>query len=743
MREFLVAAGGNELLIGIFLFAWLAGVSCGSLCASWFADKISKPLQLAAILLFAQAVFMPSSIIIIRCMRRIFSVPTGELIPPGLFFSGALLTIFPFSFLTGLNFSLLSRALAQPMEIGSISIGRIYSSEAFGSIVGGLLFTFVLVNAFAPMPIALLVASILLWAALLFKSIQKHDSFKILNIFLSAGILFFLIAVSPFGNALDRRISQWRLNSIAPGYRIIDETETPYQHLSLVSAGGQGSTMCLLANGAFISSFPEPYGTAEDVHFIATMCRQMPRRILILGGGNPQILEELLKYPVDHIDYVEADHKALPFLEKRLPAGIKSALNDKRVRVHSTDARTFVRQLSAAADPYDLIWTNLPEPSTAEINRFYTVDFHVECHELLGAGGVFVTSCSSAVNYFGEAVSPYVQSLFKSLQAVYQDVQATPGTRMMFFASPDKGALTFDAATLARRYENRRIASDWFSPNIFQSLLELNHIESTRAALEKNLDNIPLNTDLNPISYLYNLRLWAKKMGSRGEHLFASIAALKFRHIIAIYLFLFGGCLLYVAAKRRQKLKPEKFAVFCAIGSTGACGIAAEILLLYLFQSIYGSVYQKIGLFFACFMTGLTCGSLLAVRLQNLPIFQFDSKTHGLLWADGFYWAFLFASSFLLPRWLPPEYFFYLMTLLVGFLTGFEFPLAAWIYQEGKDGVGKVAGRINMADSLGAAIGAFATGVILMPALGIPLTFILLTFIKLSSFTLLKAATPK
>jgi predicted membrane-bound spermidine synthase len=48
-----------------------------------------------------------------------------------------------------------------------------------------------------------------------------------------------------------------------------------------------------------------------------------------------------------------------------------------------------------------------------------------------------------------------------------------------------------------------------------------------------------------------------------------------------------------------------------------------------------------------------------------------------------------------------------------------------------------------MADSLGAAIGAFATGVILMPALGIPLTFILLTFIKLSSFTLLKAATPK
>lgn len=738
MREFFVVAGGNELLIGIFLFVWLAGLACGSLCASWFSDRISKPLQLAVIFLFAQSLLMPSNIIVIRCLRQIFAIPPGELIPPGTFFGGALLTIFPFSFLTGLNFSLLSRALTQPMESGSLSIGRIYSYEALGCIVGGLLFTFVLVNTLPSIPIACLAVIILISALQFFKFANEPLSYWYYRLAIISSVLFLVAGLSPVGATLDRIVSQWRLNSIAPGYRIIDETETPYQHLSLVSAGDQGATMSLLANGSFVASFPEPYGAAEDVHFIVTMCPQIPQRILILGGGNPQILVELLKYPLVHVDYVEADQKALPFLEKHLSNENKSALQDERVRIHSSDARTFVRHQPSSSEPYDLIWSNLPEPSSAEINRFYTVDFNEECLEMLGAHGVFVTSCSSAVNYFGKAVSPYVQSLFKSLQAVYQDVLATPGTRMIFLASSEKGVLTFDAATLARRYESRRIASEWFSPNNFYSLLEPNHIETTRAALLNNLDDVPLNTDLRPISYLFNLRLWARKMGSRGDGLFSLINALKFRHILFTFLLLFCGCLFYVFIRRSQKERRKGFTILCLIGSTGACGMAAEVLLLYLFQSIYGSVYQKIGLFFACFMAGLTCGSLLTVRLKNLRLFQSESMVRPLLWAEGAYWAFFMASGLILPRWLPPESFFYLITLLAGFITGFEFPLAAGMYQEGGHGVGRVAGRINMADSLGAALGALATGVVLMPALGIHLTLIFLTFVKLSSFTLLR-----
>ncbi|MCX6999051.1 MAG: fused MFS/spermidine synthase [Candidatus Sumerlaeota bacterium] len=732
MREFFVVVGGNELLLGIFFFTWFLGIVAGAQTAARVAERLANPMHGAAIFLFIQALIAPSAMILIRTLRYIFNIPPGEYIPLVTFFLGTLLTLFPFSYLTGLNFPLLCEGLARLKREDAPSIGKIYTAESLGSIIGGLVFTFILVHILKPLPMAMLTSSILLIP--LFRAATDKTHIKI-PIGAMAIILLFC-AIAPTGRIFEKNTSEMRMNSLAPGYNLVDTAETPYQHLSLVMREGQFN---LLSNGSFVSTFPDPYATAVEVNFIMTVCPRT-EKILILGGGNPQILSELLKYPVSRIDYVEVDRKMLNFLLPYLPEDIKKSLHDRRIRIHNEDARSYIRDSQSATPDYDIIWANLPEPTTIELNRFYTVDFHEECAGLLARKGVYVTSCSSAVNYFGESVSPYVQSLYKTLCAVYEKVAATPGMRMYLFATTDRGVLTLDAPTLARRFEKRKLASPYFTANFFQSLLEPDQVKFTASALEKNLDAIPLNTDLHPVSYLFNLRMWAGKSGSGGAWFFRMIRTLRTWHVVAALLLILGACLAYITLRGRNSAPAARFATLYLIMTTGACGIASEIIFLYLFQNIHGSLYQKIGLFIASFMAGLTAGAHIATRLLKRGNADGGGVRRILLFTEGAYWVFFLGTGILIARWIPTEILFYLIVFGAGVLTGWEFPLAGKAYLLGGGTTGEAAGRVNMADNAGAAIGAFLTGIVLVPALGIPITLYLLAFFKLTSLTILKTS---
>jgi len=732
MREFFVVVGGNELLLGVFFFTWFLGIVAGSQTSAYVVKRLTNPMHGAAIFLFVQGLFTATAMVFIRNLRYVFNIPPGEYIPIVTFFIGTLLTLFPFSYLTGLNFPLLCEALARLKREDAPSIGKIYTAESLGSILGGLVFTFIFVNILKPLPMAMLTSSILLIPLFIAVIDKAHIKIPIGIV----AIIFLFCAVAPPGRMFEKKTSEMRMSLLAPGYALVDSAETPYQHLSLVMREGQFN---LLSNGSFVSTFPDPYSTTVEVNFVMTVCPRT-EKILILGGGNPQILSEVLKYPVSHIDYVEVDRKMLNFLLPHLPEDIKTSLHDRRIQIHNEDARSYIRDSQFTTSDYDIIWANLPEPTTIELNRFYTVDFHEESASLLARKGVYVTSCSSAVNYFGEAVSPYVQSLYKSLCAIYGEVAATPGMRMYLFASMNRGVLTLDAPTLARRFETRKLASTYFTANLFQSLLEPEQVKFTASALEKNLDAIPLNTDLHPVSYLFNLRMWSGKSGSGGIWFFKMIRNLRIWHVALALLIILGACLAYVTLRGKNSLPGARFATLYLIMTTGACGIASEIIFLYLFQNIHGSLYQKIGLFIASFMAGLTAGAHIATHLLKRVNTNGGSIRRTLLFTEGAYWAFFLGMGILTARWFPTEILFYIIVFVAGFLTGAEFPLTGKAYLLGGGTTGEAAGRVNMADDVGAAIGAFLTGIVLVPALGIPITLYLLAFFKLTSLTLVKTS---
>jgi predicted membrane-bound spermidine synthase len=221
------------------------------------------------------------------------------------------------------------------------------------------------------------------------------------------------------------------------------------------------------------------------------------------------------------------------------------------------------------------------------------------------------------------------------------------------------------------------------------------------------------------------------------------IRTLRTWHVAAALLLILGACLAYITLRGRNSAPAARFATLYLIMTTGACGIASEIIFLYLFQNIHGSLYQKIGLFIASFMAGLTAGAHIATRLLKRGNVNGGGVRRILLFTEGAYWLFLLGTGILIARWLPFLYVprrFYLIVFVAGVLTGWEFPLAGKAYLLGGGTTGEAAGRVNMADNAGAAIGAFLTGIVLVPALGIPITLYLLAFFKLTSLTILKTS---
>ena len=108
-----------------------------------------------------------------------------------------------------------------------------------------------------------------------------------------------------------------------------------------------------------------------------------------------------------------------------------------------------------------------------------------------------------------------------------------------------------------------------------------------------------------------------------------------------------------------------------------------------------------------------------------------------LIGLEGAFWVFLMAMGLLIPSHVPSEPVFYILVLVAGILTGAAFPLAGGAFPGSGEALGSAAGKIDMADHAGAAIGAVLTGIVLVPSLGIPRTLFILALLKLSSLTLL------
>jgi spermidine synthase len=738
IRELLVLFFGNELCIGIIFGSWFLGITAGAFISGKRAQHVPDIGTIFFIVIIVLTLLPFLLIPVMRLLRGILAVPSGEHFTVLEMLFGTALSVCPFSFIIGYFFPIACKAILYLGMTGSAGIGMVYVWESAGSLVGGCIISLVLIPSYSPLQI-FSVGALMLWliaVCYLIIDMTGVARIRLLAVLLSLLVIGGTLAAGGYISMLDEYLTVLRWKTFNNELSLVVSRDSRYQNIIIARNGGQYN---IFTDGQFIGSYPDEYQSAVNAHLF--LCQHpSPQHVLVIGGGLTGLIRNILQHKVKTIDYVELDAEMVNLIIPVLAADDREAVRNPRVHISFEDGRKFVKN---SLKHYNLILILTPEPSTASLNRFYTIEFLREVKRTLADGGIMVIGLPSSAVYLGEIISPYAGSLYKSLQAVYPYLLIMPQEdRYYFFAASQHNLLTADASILEKRFNERKIqSSPSFSPALFSVLVQTERIEFVNEALNKKTDT-QLNTDFRPITYFYNLLLWETIAAGRGA--VSIIKQLSRISVLSLVLVIIIFCAARIIWSHKRGTKsPFLFNGLWAIGTTGCAGMALEIVLIFTFQNLYGYIYQMIGLIVGFFMFGLTLGGYWAKRnieqqnwqdIRPLVIVEIIFVIYSILLP--FLIRLLnisgggFAEKYLA---LIMPYLYMLLVFGAGFITGLEFPLVSNMLIGKQYGSAAVAGWVDATDHLGACGGSLFTGTLLLPLAGVYQTCFIIGLLKLSS----------
>ncbi len=667
LREFEAHFYGNELTYGLVLAAWLLWGGLGSLAGPRlrFRPEGLPGLYTAAIGLY----FL--SLAGLRFSHRLLGTLPGELtgLVPALLFALAL-ALFA-SFPLGLAF------VWNAARLGG-DPGRTYLLESLGAAAAGLLVQLVLIPRSSNWQGAALVAAMaglgILWA---FPSRRGAA--------LCAGTLA-LAALFAAADGPSLR-SAWK------PFDLVEARDTRYGKLQVVRTGDQIS---LYSNGLPLFAYPNTEAAEEAVHF-ALLQRPGAADVLLVGGGVSGGCAEVLKYPLARLDYVEIDPETIRLAERYLPEAGLRALRDPRVRILFEDGRAFIER---TARLYDAILLSLPEPATALINRFYTLEFFAEARRKLRPDGVLSFVVPSAENYISRDLEQFLRSLDTTLRRVFPEVAVVPGETNIFLASA--APLTTDPSRLAAAIARLGLRNSFVRADALAS--RLSPLRTDYLAEKVRGGPGLVNSDLVPVSYYFHSVLWAAQFRGVESRVLRFLARLPAFWILDFPLLLIAAGAAFLALRRRRS--PARFLVPLAFA--GLTTILAEMAVLIIFQSAFGYVYGKISLLFAAFMAGLSLGSLAGLTRRRPSGFDLAAVQAGF--------AVLLVLTLRLAERRGPEIVPFLSLAAFGALSGYLFVAANRLFLRETPHAGTGYG----VDLLGSFAGVVLASAVVIPLLGVP-----------------------
>jgi spermidine synthase len=725
LRELMVALQGDEAALGLGLAAWLTGIAAGAGVARRLLRRRSEWWVSIGFALLALAGVLGG--IASRLGRWVLAPPPGELLPLGPSAVLAIVVLAPAGILVGLTFTALATTARRAEWRPGQGIARLYVLESLGSLAGGLLVTFLVVPLLAPLKGLILAAGI--W--ILVGSPAARGGLVPGRVILPAlGLVLVTLSFLPLSTAMEETTVDARFRGLAPGIPLVAWTDTPYQHLAI---GGE-TPRHIYAGGQYAGSFPDPSEDEALAHQLASLAPR-PASILVVGSGVLGALPYLLDHPVDRIDFVEIDRRALGLVREFLPPSYRGALDDPRVRIVIDDPR---RYLARSTERYDLILVLEPPPVTLLLARLSTVEFYRLCAAHLAPDGVLVVSLETAPNVLTGETAALGGSLWGALREVFPVVRAGPGPNGLLIAGTDRRAVTLDAAILAERFASRGIVSDVFVTELFPILFPPERVAGQEEALERATAGVSPSRDERPASFPHALARRQRQAGSLMAPLFGRAARASPAWLSALALFP-SLCVIGWLAIRRAGNRSLALAAMHAVVVTGGCGMAWSLLILFSYQTRAGALYGKIGLLAALFMLGLAVGGRLLARGAEL------SAERVQRWLPAVTAAAL-AFALIMPGALHvlghpalgrpgfPEILHGALLLAAGLITGCLFPVAAGVLLSGPRGVRETASDLEAADHAGAAGAALLGGVLFIPLLGLSGTAWLLLALQAVAF---------
>jgi len=708
LREPIVVFNGNEMSLGIMLATWLFWTAAGSGLSSRIALSESNTRRLVAALNCLLAVSLPLTIFGLRASRSWFQAVPGQLVSPASMLLASLVCLSLFCMVTGAMFGSAARLLQQGRNLSlQRAAGSAYMGEAVGSAIGGILASIFLLRALQPIQIAGIVFLLNLCMAAVLLVRPRRKQLVIL-----AGAAFLLaiplltIAAPMLEHAAQALL--WR------GFHLLGSRDSIYGNLAVTETGDIRS---IYSNGVLIANAPDPAAAEESVHY-ALLEHLSPRRILMIGGGINGSIAQALQHPsIERIDYVELDPALIALTRQFILAQSGALFSDPRVHVHTADGRSYLR---ATPDRFDAILVNVPDPQTAQLNRFYTVEFFGSARDHLAPGGLLALELRSSEENLSPDLAGFLRCIQLTLQQVFPHIAVLPGDTVHFFASTDAASITEDPQTLIARMRERHLKTQYVREYFIPFRMMPDRMDQVQAQL-RPLASTPVNRDFQPIAYYLNIVLWTTQFNPSHAGWFSAAARVDPSRVTPWLLAaLLLAAILVAFVPARRELAPA--AALFSVAATGFTLMALQVFLLLAFQAIYGYVYQQLAILIGLGMAGIALGTWLGMRRSSSNHACRSLASLQLLLAASS--PLLICAVSLLARlsgpaatWFAAQCAFPALAALSGVLGGYQFPLAANIYLKDAE-PRRSLGTLYAVDLLGGCVCALVLGTYLIPVFG-------------------------
>ncbi|MFZ5450033.1 MAG: fused MFS/spermidine synthase [Thermodesulfobacteriota bacterium] len=786
LRELLVLAQGQELKLALGLWCWLLWVGLGSLAGGRFTPAGAGPGRLGGLLALL-GLLLPATILTGRALPTLARLPLGQSLPLSTTFGLFFVLLAPFGLVSGYFFPSAVQVLAdtfahlnggtgvppvprrlnllepqgfhpQGMENpprppsfkegrlkspfgkggfrriwfftikpastknGSLTenrydsnknpqgnTGRVYYLETLGAALGVALLQLIFIGRFANLSLGLAVGFLLALAPWLLAQPKSLAARAVIA--LNLLVLTAALASAPRLEVLSRAW-QW------PGRQVIATIDSPY---ALLSANREAEQISFFANNLWQFTYPDPL-TAEHQVQLGLLEHPHPRRVLLLGGGVAGLGAEILKTPsITHLDYVELDPFLVNLAQDIIPGVVNPNL-DPRVHLIYQDARRF---LAITKNRYDVILMALPEPKSAQLNRFYTREFFRTVSQKLAPGGVFSFALPGTETSLHPLRAAYLAMAYKTLGQVFPDVVAFPGGQTRFFASPSPNSLATDPQVLVQRLQDRHLNLQYVRE--YYLLQDLSPWR--RQYLNQILRQQPveINTDLTPRCYFYDLVLSTVQEDLGVKEVF--LALQKLPALVPWTALVLATMLAGIGVRRRPGVHVLYQVVVMGLGT-----MALEILVLILYQIRLGSLYQELGVLVAAFMAGMAAGSALgsrwSARYEPGPRLLAGLQGGLAVLAAGLALWLQWGGSPVASTWgFWTQSGYGLILFAAGLGGGGVFAVSATLWAAIAPDVCGQGGKLYAADLLGATLGTLGVSLLVLPVWGIVPTLCLVAFL--------------
>lgn len=250
------------------------------------------------------------------------------------------------------------------------------------------------------------------------------------------------------------------------GEMIADE-QTPFQRLHVFDTPLNGRVLAL--DGIVQLSDRDECVYSEMLSHLPILELGDVRRVLIAGGGDGAIAEEVLKHKtVEAVDLVEIDSHVVEASKRHFAHVSGAAFSDPRLTVRIEDAFEFLKE-PGAAGRYDLVVTDRPDP-VGPAQVLFATEFYALVKRALNPRGIAVFQNGVPFYQDDELAEAHRQlgSVFRH-HGLYLIVVPTYVGGFLAVTWASEGTVLGTGVTretLAERLAGARIATEYYTPEV-------------------------------------------------------------------------------------------------------------------------------------------------------------------------------------------------------------------------------------------------------------------------------------